>query len=428
MLHLQPRYDLKKMNRSGKDTDSIVVSKAVARRLAVIKQGLDRRPSSANKRLISAMIERIGLLQLDAINTVERSHYLVALSRLGLYNRGDLDELHHPDGRLFEQWAHAACLIPLRDYRYLVGTIHGRRKEELGPRKREALGPNPSGTLKAVLRTVAKNGPRMSRDFDDPVLRKRSWWNRKPARVALDWLFYTGHLMVQRRVNFQCVYDLTERVLPNVVGARNLSDAGWNRWVTLRSLSCLGIGTAAHIADYYRQPLSNIRVSIEALERRGQVLRIQVEGWRGPAYMLKSERRLLDQIRAGRKPATRTALLSPFDNLIWHRQRVKELFDFEYSNEMYTPLARKQRRFGYYVMPVLHRGQLIGRIDPKIMRDTRTLLVRSIHLEAHFRATSRFASDLAKALRELAAFSGCESIQIGTVPRELRECLLSELR
>jgi uncharacterized protein len=401
---------------------------STARTLALVKQGLVRRPATVNKDVLIAGIRHLGFLQLDTINVVERSHYLVMLSRLGRYDQSDLDDLHYPDRQLFEQWAHAACLLPVEDYEHFAPAIYARRKEPLSAQRAKKLGNRPAATLKSVLAAVTSRGPIMSRDFADPRGNGGTWWNHKPAKIALDWLFYTGHLMIDRRIHFQCSYDLSERVLPGRKLKLPFDIERSHRWATLRSVGCLGVGTVHHIADYYRLPMPVVRKMLAALEDSGDLLRVQVEGWREPAYMLTSDFPLLKEIKEGAHRSVVTALLSPFDNLIAHRPRTKELFEFEYRCEMYTPLAKKDRKFGYYVMPILNRGRIIGRLDPKADRSAGVMVIRSIHLEPWVRISKRLASDLSSALREFMEFHGCQTVSIErNAPSTLVKILRSKL-
>jgi uncharacterized protein YcaQ len=304
-----------------------------------------------------------------------------------------------------------------------------RRNEPLSPRRRSALGSKPTKTLKSVLAAVAERGPLMSRDFEDLRGRARAWWNRKPARVALDWLFYTGYLMVDRRVNFQCMYDLTERVLPRAANGSKGDLRDWTRWAVSRGVECLGIGTARHIADYYRLSASATKVAIQGLIEDQAIVAVEVEGWKDIAFVRTEDLKLIDEIDAGAHHPTTTALLSPFDNLIWCRQRVEQLFQFSYRSEMYTPIKRQDRVHGYYVMPILHRGELIGRLDPKINRTEGTLIIRSLSFEKGVSVTSSLLGSLKRALREFAQFHGCKRVRCERrVSARYRELLSLRLR
>lgn len=402
------------------------ISLDTARTLAVVKQGLHRRPPTADRQALLETIRRIGLLQLDTIHVVARSHYLVMLSRVGLYDRAELDALLYPDRSLFEQWAHAACLIPAEDYEHLAPAIVARRDRPLQPWLLRSLGEDTQQILDAVLDEVRERGPLASRDFEDPRDQRGTWWDWKPAKTALEILFERGYLMVDRRENFQRFYDLAERVqlAGGSTPSRTLDD--WRRWATLRSLACLGVATVAHVSDYYRQKKPVARAMVETMAGEGAIVPVQVEGWADTAYLDPADLPLLDEIQAGGHRPTLTAFLSPFDNLIWDRQRVADLFGFDYRAEMYQPAAK--RKYGYYVLPILHRGRLVGRLDPKADRQEGTLIVRALYLEPGQPITDELLDGVAGALREFMAFHDSQRLCIEqSNPAALGPLVLSRL-
>jgi len=379
------------------------LSPETARILAVVKQGLHQRPPAADKEALLTAVRRIGLLQLDTIHVVARSHYLVMLSRVGLYDPADLDALLYPDRLLFEQWAHAACLIPVEDYAHFAPVIQARRDRPLyGDWSIRRLGDDPQGVLDTVLDRIRQEGPLGSKDFEDPRGQRGTWWDWKPAKAALEVLFEQGHLMVDRRVNFHRRYDLAGRVLPASAEPPRYTTKDWRCWAALRSVSCLGVATAGHASDYYRQRKPVTRATLEKLAAEVAVVPVAVEGWKEAAYLHPDDLPLVEDIEAGAHQPTLTTFLSPFDNLTWDRQRLRDLFGFDYRIEMYTPA--KQRQYGYYVMPILHRGRLVGRLDPKADRQSRTLIVRAIYLEPGEPLTDELVAGIAGALREFMAF------------------------
>jgi hypothetical protein len=386
------------------------LSLETARTLAVVKQGLHRRPPVADRQSLLESIRRIGLLQLDTISVVARSHYLVMLSRVGLYDRADLDALLHPDRRLFEGWAHAACLIPVEDYEYFASLIRARREQPPQHWIERRLGDDPQAVLDAVLTEVRQRGPLASRDFDDPRAQRGTWWDWKPAKTALEVLFHGGYLMVDRRENFQRYYDLAERVLPASADPPRHTLDDYHRWATLRAVSCMGIATAPQVSDYYRQRKPATRARVKALAAEGALVPVEVEGWTETAYLHAADLPLVGEIEAGAHQPMLTTFLSPFDNLTWDRQRLRDLFDFDYRIEMYTPAA--QRQYGYYVLPILHRGRLVGRLDPKADRKEGALIVRAIYLEPDQAITDELIAGVAGALHEFMTFHDSQSLQI----------------
>jgi len=393
-----------------------------ARKLAVYKQGLHRRPKVADRAALLETIRRIGLLQMDTVSVVARSHYLVMLSRVGPYDRADLDALLYPDRSLFEGWGHAACLIPIEDYEVFRPTMLARRERPPQAWVERRLGDDPQGILDAVLQEVRERGPLASRDFEDTRDERGTWWDWKPAKTALELLFAQGYLMVDRREGFQKFYDLAERVLPASAGPSTNTMADYRRWATLRGVGIMGVATAPHVSDYYRLNKPATRARLKALAEEGAVLPVGVEGWKEAAYLDPAELRLVEQIEAGAHEPTLTTLLSPFDNLIWDRTRVSDIFGFEYRAEMYTPAAK--REYGYYVLPILHRGRLVGRLDPKADRKAKIMRVRAIYLEPELAVTGELVADVAGALREFSAFHGSEQLVIErSEPEELAALL-----
>jgi uncharacterized protein YcaQ len=378
------------------------LSLETARALAVVKQGLHRRPPAADSQTLLEGIRRIGLLQLDTISVVARSHYLVMLSRVGLYDPADLDALLYPDRSLFESWAHAACLIPVADYPFFAPLIQARRQQPPEHWIERRLGDDPQGVLDAVLAEVRQRGPLASRDFEDPRAQRGTWWDWKPAKTALEVLFHGGYLMVDRREGFQRYYDLAERVLPTSAHPPQHTLDDYHRWATLRSVSCMGVATAPQVSDYYRQKKPATRARVKALAAEGALLPVEVEGWKETAYLHPADLPLVDEIEAGVYQPTLTTFLSPFDNLTWDRQRLSDLFGFDYRIEMYTAAA--QRQYGYYVLPILHCGRLVGRLDPKADRKAGTLIIRAIYLEPGQSITDDLVAGIAGALREFMAF------------------------
>ena len=413
-------------------SDSNTISLETARTLAVYKQGLHRRPSVADRARFADRgallnsVRRIGLLQLDSISVVARSHYLVMLSRAGLYDPADLDELLYPERHLFEGWAHAACLIPVEDYPFFVPTLLARRERPPQHWIERRLGDDPQGTLAAVLKEVRERGPLASRDFEDTRDKRGTWWDWKPAKTALEILFAQGYLMVDRRESFQRYYDLAERVLPASASPPVRTMDEYRRWAALRGLGILGVATAVHASDYYRLNKPSTRTMLKGLAAEGAVVPVEVEGWKETAYLDPVDLPLVDAIEAGAHTPTVTTLLSPFDSLIWDRPRTEDLFGFHYRSEMYTPAAKRQ--YGYYVLPILHRGRLVGRLDPKADRKAKIMRIRAIYLEPEQAITDELVADLAGALREFAAFHGSERLEVErSEPEALAALLLDRL-
>lgn len=389
----------------------------------LVGQGLERAPDHpATKQDVLAAIHSLGLLQIDTINVVARSPYLVLWSRLGDYRCEWLEELL-AEGEIFEGWAHAYDFLPMEDY-----PLHRRRAldgmaSEIWPYKWAVRWPRENAAvMERVVAELRENGEVRSADFDNATRPPGGWWNWKDEKNALEALLLTGQVMVASRRNFQRVYALRERVLPNWDDSSLPSSEEMKRALALRTVHALGIARQAWVADYFRQPKTGIPKRLEVLADEGLLARVQVEELDGPAYMDPDQLGLLEEFGSGSRRATLTTLLSPFDPLIWDRQRVRELFNFDYIMECYTPAAK--RRYGYFTLAILHRGRLVGRLDPKAHRSKGVLEVRALHMEEGAPYDDEFVAELGATLRRLAAWHGLPDVAVSrTEPRELQSAL-----
>ena len=389
-------------------TTPIPVTRDTVKRLAVVKQGLHQRPPSSDQSALKRIIERIGLLQLDSISVVARSHYLVMLARAGLYDPADLDALLD-EGFLFESWAHAICQIPMTHYPWLHAWIQ-QRQANVTRWQLDSLGDDMEEIVAQVRELVRQRGPLSSKDIESARRGPGGWWNWKPTKVALEYLFDLGELMVSHRVKFQRYYDLTERVLAGRNLTLDKTFADYQRWAVERGLRHLGIATSNHVADYYRLYK---RVSADILKDMmgtGEVLPVEVEGWKDRAYIHRDDLEIMQDVQSGLHEPKMTLFLSPFDNLFWDRDRDLALWDFHYRIEVYTP--KSKRIYGYYVMPILHGCELVGRIDPKVDRKRKRLIFNALYLEKGARQSAALSQGLIKAIEEFMAFHGCESFEL----------------
>ena len=327
------------------------LSLARARRIALAAQGFGRprpaRPPSVNQ--IEALVNRLGVLQLDSVNVFSRSHYMPVFSRLGPYDRSRLDRIagHEPgkiDRRLIEYWAHEASLIPIEIHPLFRWRMADLEREGWGPLAR-IIRDRPELVAK-TLALVADQGPIRARDTGAvrPKPRAGEMWNWHEGKVALEYLFFTGQVAAARRVNFERFYDTTDRVLPAEIRERTtptVQDA--QRQLVRVAAQALGVATEPDLGDYFRLPRSASKKRVSELVAAGELIPVNVEGWTVPAYLWP----------AARQPRrlNARALLSPFDSLIWFRQRTERLFGFRYRIEIYTPAAK--RVHGYYVLPFL---------------------------------------------------------------------------
>jgi uncharacterized protein YcaQ len=376
-----------------------------ARTLAVIAQGLDRRPrGKVTAARVLETIERIGCVQLDTISVVARSHETALFSRLGPFDPDLVWSLYgQPDG-LAEYWAHAAAIVPARMLPLFRRKMLQKAEEYSQPGGwRETLG----AVEAQVLEAIRTGGPKMSRHFDGPEGGKAGpwvWYGGKPAKEALDMLWTAGELTVIDRVGFQRVYDLTERALPGVFAGDLPDEATVRREFARRALRALGLATPGWLADYFRtgqRHYLNVATSkreLAAMEADGEAIPVAVDGIAAPLWLDPGMLETLAEVEAGGLKPTLTTLLSPFDNLVWQRSRTRDLFDFDYQLEIYV--VTHKRKWGYYTMPILHRGRMVGRLDPQYDRKARVLTVRAVYLEPWQRPTASLAAAVAGALRE----------------------------
>jgi uncharacterized protein YcaQ len=374
-------------------------------------QGLDRAPDRpAQKADVLEAVRRMGLLQIDTINVVARSPYLVLWSRLGDFQPEWLDELLE-EGALFEYWAHAMCFLPIESFPLYRRSMLDAMHEAVWPWKwaMKWIRENPTA-LRRMRAHLRRNGAVRSADFENTSRPPGGWWNWKEEKDALEALLLTGEVMIARRWKFQRVYDLRERVMPAWDDALIPSSEELHRTLALRAVSALGLALPAWVPDYFRQRKKGMAQRLEALATQGLLLRMEVEGIVGPAYAHPDRAGLLEEVASGGRTPMLTTLLSPFDPLVWDRQRARQLFDFDYVTEFYTPAPK--RRYGYFTLPILHRGRLVGRLDPKAHRAEGVFEIKSIHLERAVTGSEDFIADLAACLQRLAAWHGTPDVVV----------------
>lgn len=396
------------------------ISASTARRIALAAQGLGAgRPGGlTNLGHVRRAIARLGLLQIDSVNVLTRAHYLPLFSRLGNYDSAHLDSLAwgRKGGRgLFEFWAHEASLLPLaahplfrwRMQRAASNTGDGKAKLHAFHREKAAY-------IDEVRREIVARGPIAASDLSNGGAKRGPWWGWSDGKLALEWLFFAGEVTTAtRRGAFERVYDLTERVLPAATLALPTPSAEEAQRELLHlSARALGVATETDLRDYFRLGVSDTKARLAELVAAGDLLPVEVEGWKNPAY-LDPNARQPRRIEAN-------ALLAPFDPLIWERDRTERLFDFRYRIEIYTPVAK--RTHGYYVLPFLLGDRLVGRVDLKSDRANGRLIVHAAHLEPGATA-GKIAGPLGEELRLMAAWLGLEGLSLplsGPLARALR--------
>jgi uncharacterized protein YcaQ len=390
------------------------------RHLHLAAQGLLVRPRArATRRSVLTAVERMRLLQIDSIHVVARSPYLVLHSRIGHYEPRWLDELLGR-GEIFETWSHEASFVPSRHYPW--HRVHlTEMSRHWSARSAQRVLESRAEALAELLAHVRRHGAVQSSDFERPEGEKGGgWWGWKDEKRLLEAGFALGELMVTRRVRFQRFYDLTSRVVaklkPRPAPEEPAPEEVRRRFI-LDTVRCLGLTRARWIADYFRLRGQVTEAELQPFVEAGELLRVEVAGWPAPGYVHRDHLALLEAARADRLRATHTALLSPFDPVVWDRTRALEIFGFDYRIECYTPAAK--RVYGYFVLPILHRGRLVGRLDAKAHRAAGQFEVKALFLEPGVRVTGTLVTEIARAIQESAQWHACPRVELGTaVPKD----------
>ena len=366
-----------------------------ARRLALHAQGLIGAPD--RRAGVKGVLHKLGAVQLDTISVLARSHELVPFARLGAVGREAVEKAywnHEAHGAsTFEYWAHAACILPVEEWpTFAYRRAHYRTRQNGGWGM-----PTTSETIATVLAKLREEGPLTTVDFGG-ARKSAEWWDWSDTKIAVEKLLATGDVVCVERRGWRRVYDLPERALPKpVLDAPELSSEEAHVRLLALAGARLGVGTIGDLADYYRLRIPDAK---PLLDRTG-LIPVTVRGWSQPAW---ADPAALDLLAAGGpRGRHRTALLSPFDSLIWERDRMERVFGMVHRIEAYTPAAK--RVHGYFAMPLLAGGKLLGRVDPK--REGKTLVARKVSLH-----TPNAAEAMAEALREAAMWVGCDHVAV----------------
>ena len=369
---------------------------AVARRSSVARQAA----------VVRGMLGRLGAVQLDTISVLARSHELIAYARLGAVRREAIEQAYWADDASFEYWSHAACILPMESWPlFAFRRRHYRAKGERWHRV-------PRDELDGLRATIRDAGPITTSDVGG-AKSGGEWWDWSAAKIGLEWLLDIGEIAVTRRVGWRRTYDLAERVVPDDLLHDDLSDARCHAALVEAGARLMGIGTEGDIADVHRLP----KAAVARHADEAGLVPVQVPGW--PRAWAHPE--ALALVASSTRARHRTTLLSPFDPLVWYRERAERIFGMRHRIEAYTPAHR--RVHGYFAMPVLHEGRLVARVDPK--REGRVLQARRITLESESRAA---VTGTARALAEAASWVGSERVVVDAgVPTRLRDAVQSEV-
>lgn len=419
-----------------------VFSRRAAAALFLARQRLDR--PRARRLTARALADFAGTtcgLQIDSVNVLERAHLLTLWSRFGAFDRAAFDRLVYRRRVLFEYLSHVACFVDTRDlplWRSIMDQVPERfRLRHRYPGRQRAF-------VERVEREVAGRAPLGNSGFEPPRGHKGGgWWTWKPATHALDYLWKAGRIAVHSRRNFEKLYAPMAQVLPQAAATTPLPPGEAANERVLRSLRALGAATLDDLGAYWTWPrpfAPGLRPTLAALARDGRVTEVAIEGEPRRWFARTEDLPALALAERSRRPSRGTTLLCPFDSFLWHRERVLRLWGFHYRIEIYVPGHR--RTHGYYVLPVLHEGQLVGRVDPKLHRERGALEARRVGFEPWFAAGSpppgaawgpldRDAAiqGVAESLRSLARFTGAKRVELGRVtPAGFRAPLARALR
>ena len=395
------------------------------RALALRAQGLDApnpRGFRAGDDDVYDAVRRVGWVQLDTLQVVNRAQYVTLWSRLGDYDAKALDRLafgdcaDSPDGggrRLFEYWAHAACLIPLAEYRCFTPMMRRRRDGRGGWRREWIAKPENRRLALSVLEKIEANGAARPADFRTEKKKPGAWWNWDSAKTALEYLYDAGELAIANRINFQRIYDVRRRALPRWVDTSEPNEEDALKRLLEISMKALGICEPAQVGDYFHMKRTEAKPLVESLIADGVFVPVRAalaDGEARDTLIHRDDRRLLDMAADGEIAPRRTTFLSPFDSLFWARGRDESVWGFNQILECYK--RAPDRIWGYFCLPILDGGRLVGRFDPKMERKTGVMRIKSLHLEPGVRPSARLAASVARAMRDFMRFHAARDLVV----------------
>lgn len=392
--------------------------KDVVRRSMLGAQGLLTGPEQpASKDDLLPIIRQMGYLQIDTIQAVRRSQFLVLWSRLGPFKPTWLDECYK-EGSLFEYYAHALCYLPIEDYPIYRGMILYDERIGNGWKKWGDQNPKIIGEVRSI---IEEKGPVTSSDFDSKTF-FTGWGDIKKEKMALNRMFATGEVMVSHRDNFRRYFDLRERILPEWQDEDALDLRSARQAFILKAVRALGIAKEDWIAPYFYLLKTGIPGELTHLVEQGQLDQVEVEGWEQPAYIHPDNWEMVESVIEKDAAPTYSTFLSPFDPLVSDRERALDLFNFDYKMESFTPA--RDRKYGYFCLPILYKGNLIGRLDPKAHRKDKKLEIKNIYLEPEIDLTQELIETIKNTLVNFSNWHGMEKIEISASdPPELQEAL-----
>lgn len=381
---------------------SVVISTKQARRLALNAQGLWGLPSSnKSPATLLSVIRQLSYVQIDTISVVKRAHHHTLWTRLSQYEPDAL-WTQQQASQIFEYWSHAAAFLPIEHFRYSLP-----KKAELASGKRHWF-PRKPEMMDYVLDRIRAEGPLQSKDFEHPPGSGGTWYDWKPAKRSLEQLFMEGRLMIRERRGFQKVFDLTERVLPAGVDTRMPSQHEMARHLIQTCLQAHGLATDKQIAYLRKGMRGPVKAALAEMVEQGEILACEIKGLAGVTWYAFTSTLEKASLRQRRR---HLYILSPFDNAVIQRERLSQLFGFQYQIECYVP--KPKRVYGYFCLPLLWGDEFVGRLDAKADRKSGILIVKSLYLENQ--APNSFLPELANQLHRFAAFNGCDHIRVESV-------------
>lgn len=382
----------------SKQIKAPLISIEQAQLMSLAAQGLLKTNFGKGKKGTLNAIEHLGYVQIDTLAVVARAHHHTLWTRVTDYKESHLNELLEKDRSIFEYWSHAASYLPMSDFRFSLPRKHEYASGASHWFKQDKKVNN------YVLDRIKAEGALQSKDFEFKRNGSSNWFEWKPAKMALEQLFMEGKLMIAKRQGFQKVYDLTERILPTGVNTKFPSEKEQAEYLIKKAIQANGIVEEKEIAYLRSSSREMVSKSLKQLVKNGELVETGIENRKGNYFTSQS---LIDA-STKLKGTEQIHIFSPFDNAVIQRKRVQQLFDFDYIIECYLP--EPKRTYGYFCLPIMYNGRLVGRFDPKADRATKTFYVKQMHFEKGFKPTTAFKKAFKEKLNSFAAFNGCEKV------------------
>ncbi|MBL1213583.1 MAG: winged helix-turn-helix domain-containing protein [Ignavibacteriae bacterium] len=411
------------------------ISSILAKKVILNSQLLDGRIKLSNGSTgFFEIINHLGYVQIDTISVINRAHHHIFWTRNNSYTENVVHNLQKNERLVFEYWGHAMSYLPMEDYRFYLPRMKNF-KNPSSPWAQQQI-EKAGHLLKPVLKRIKEEGPLSSKDFERLDGKKGgTWWDWKPAKVALELLFWRGELMITERKKFNKIYDLTERVLPSHIDKRRPSQNEIAEFLIKRAITANGVISENEILKFLQPGSSRdsdlqtagravIKKRIKKLIEANEIIEVEIDGINSNKYY--ADEATLNSVSKLRSKSKQVFLLSPFDNLIIQRERIKIIFDFDYTIECYVPEAK--RKYGYFVLPILYGNDFVGRLDPKADRKSKTLIIKNIFFEKGFNEFDELMPKLAKQISAMAKFNNCEIVKIqNTFPQKVKSAITKYL-